>query len=241
MESLRLILAKKGRVQGVSGHLKQRRGKGAVSGTFTERDICSSGLVKLARQQGLQAKLVPASINDENDIQRTLELLVDHFRSAEQLELPPAPIGNEFWDIFCSTGNDLGVAKFNEKSTEALEHLLDFENSLPLLFAKRHYRGDDDEGTKCALGWHQLVCTAALADHTFGQKIRNDPAKSVTNMLLADDVGVGKTAEVMAYLAFLMAAWTSEEKRDIVEGRGRPPIIASGRALHALSIFWVTH
>ena len=183
----------------------------------------------VARQKGLKAKLVPASINDENDIQRTLELLVDHFRTAEQLELPPAPIGNQFWDIFCSTGNDLGVAKYNTKSTEDLELLLDFPNSLPLLFAKRHYRAHDEEGTPCALGWHQLVCTASLVDHTFGEAVRNDTARSITNMLLADDVGVGKMAEVMAYLAFLMAVWASKENRDIVEGRGRPPIIGTGK------------
>ena len=202
-----------------------------------------------ARKKGLKAKLVPAQVNDEGDIQRTLDELLDHFRNAEVFVSPANDMAPDMiWKMFDVEGQDMGVTEYKNKLKEDLEILLGFPGSRPLLFSKFLCTADSfasswdakegetrwevgGEGmAEIQLGWHQLVAIASLADHTFGS---SDPLaqKTVTNMLLADDVGVGKTAEVMGYLAFVMMVWASEANSERAEGKGRPPIVAQGELI----------
>jgi hypothetical protein len=195
---------------------------------------------------GTRTKLVAVGINEADDIQRTLEELVDHFRQQpESFDLPVGDmIPGKFWEIFDTDGRDMGITDFKLRSREELELLLGFEESRPYLFGKYFCRSDRsktswnagedkrfEEGgpdmEECKLGWHQLVGVAALVDHTFGRSGSSE-SRPVTNMLLADDVGVGKTAQVMAYLGFLMTVWASEAKYELAGGKGRPPIISTG-------------
>ncbi|KAJ3489622.1 hypothetical protein NLJ89_g11513 [Agrocybe chaxingu] len=58
---------------------------------------------------------------------------------------------------------------------------------------------------KVQLKWHQAVGVASILDKTFHGPNEAKPG----NILLCDAVGVGKTCQVMATIAFLQALWTS--------------------------------
>jgi hypothetical protein len=205
--------------------------------------------VKKARETGVRVKLIATGINKAEDIERTLEELVDVFRQQpESIDPPVVDMDPEkLWEIFDNDGQDMGVTEFKMHSREELEKLLGFQNTRPFLFnrylcktdpSKSSNAGNDKpeaeaDMVECKLGWHQLVGVAALVDHTFGESGLS-VSRPVTNMLLADDVGIGKTAEVMAYLAFLMVVWASESKSELAAGKGRPPIVSSGEIQAAL-------
>lgn len=77
--------------------------------------------------------------------------------------------------------------------------------------------------------WHQLVGVAAIiATMFFGAKVTSAPMSGV---LLADGVGVGKTAQVMATIAFLQQLVLIEQVQAVREKLNRPPIIRECPAL----------
>ncbi|KAF4584742.1 hypothetical protein EYR38_001973 [Pleurotus pulmonarius] len=74
-----------------------------------------------------------------------------------------------------------------------------------------------------SLLWHQLVGVAAIiATMFFGQRVTQAPMSGV---LLADGVGVGKTAQVMATIAFLQQVQVIETVEEVRNRVGRPPLI----------------
>ena len=69
-----------------------------------------------ARKKGLKAKLVPAQVNDEGDIQRTLDELLDHFRNAEVFVSPANDMAPDMiWKMFDVEGQDMGVTEYKNK------------------------------------------------------------------------------------------------------------------------------
>ncbi|KAM6500021.1 hypothetical protein JOM56_003035, partial [Amanita muscaria] len=67
-----------------------------------------------------------------------------------------------------------------------------------------------------SLLWHQLVGVASLATKAWGPDARHAPF----GILLADEVGVGKTAQVMAFIALLQLVHQCE-----LNGQQRPPLL----------------
>ncbi|KAF4598990.1 hypothetical protein EYR40_006078 [Pleurotus pulmonarius] len=74
-----------------------------------------------------------------------------------------------------------------------------------------------------SLLWHQLVGVAAIVSQMwYGQRVTSAPMSGV---LLADGVGVGKTAQVMATIAFIQQVELIEQVAAVAEKVNRPPII----------------
>jgi len=194
--------------------------------------------VEAAKKRGSR-KRIHAETMTEIDLRLLYDTLVDHFASSQtSVALNPMDEGDadieDLYKIFDQTGTDMGVTKFRRLDDQELMDLLDFPEGRPVLFAK--YRHNDTTQTPwespddrmwdvggellqpLRLLWHQLCGVASLVDGVF-QK----PGARVQNRLLADDVGIGKSAQVMGLIAFLILVWFAEK-----EGKTRPRIIADG-------------
>lgn len=118
---------------------------------------------------------------------------------------------------------DLGVVKFARYSEEALASLLNFPNGCPSLFAKfrsasglcawdgdnakQFIPGNPDMKPLCLL-WHQLVGIACVIDKAFSA----EPVEAgLPGVLIADAVGVGKTALSLGVIAFIIDAFYTQE------------------------------
>lgn len=132
---------------------------------------------------------------------------------------------------------DLGVGKFVQYSEETLSTLLDFPNGSPTLFAgfrsssglcawnandaKQFHSGNPDM-KPLRLLWHQLVGVASIVDKVFvAEPIKVEPP----GVLVADAVGVGKTALTLGLIAFIIDAFYVQEA---VAGRK-----VAGKLLHS--------
>lgn len=118
---------------------------------------------------------------------------------------------------------DLGVAKFVQHSEEALSSLLNFPNGCPTLFAKfrsasglcawdgdnvKQFIPGNPDMKSLRLLWHQLVGVASVVDKAFS----TEPVEAgVPGILIADAVGVGKTALTMGVIAFIIDAFYVQE------------------------------
>ncbi|TFK64365.1 P-loop containing nucleoside triphosphate hydrolase protein [Pluteus cervinus] len=155
---------------------------------------------------------------------------IDYFRRSpdpEEIMLRDQTLDNA---IALDT-EDLGVAEMSKCSTESLSTQLGFPNAKPPNWAD--YRHKDTkinphnspelfksaegspEFSQICLMWHQLVGVASMVQHAFTAAKR----KSNPGILLADGVGVGKTAQVMGFIAFLQLALK------LWQGVNAPPII----------------
>ena len=76
---------------------------------------------------------------------------------------------------------------------------------------------DGGEGMQ-ALGllWHQLVGVASMANKVWSSECTD----LAYGMLLADEVGVGKTAQVMGFIAFTQLVYQLEQ-----QGKAHPPLL----------------
>ncbi|KIM38289.1 hypothetical protein M413DRAFT_12967 [Hebeloma cylindrosporum] len=191
-----------------------------------------------ANKRGRKKKIV-ASTMDASDLQTLFSTLTDHFQELSARD----DVGqggsllvddnDDLRDIFAGE-DDMGVTAFAGKTFEELSALLDFPEGRPPLFARYRSKDttinswDDPDNLKwtqgaegllpLALQWHQLCGVAAMVDKLFVQQ-----RGGAMNVCLADDVGLGKSAQIMAFIAFLATVWFSEQG----EGRIRPPILAS--------------
>jgi len=142
------------------------------------------------------------------------------------------------WDQLVEDLGDMGVDVMKGKSIDELSNLLGFIGARPVNW--NNFRGTDNlvsawetniakdvqerfqsggqDMVALRLLWHQLCGVAAIVDKVWTEEKRPD----VHGVLLADDVGVGKTAQVMASIAFLQLVYRLEEK-----GLPRPPIIST--------------
>ena len=121
---------------------------------------------------------------------------------------------------------DLGVKQYSGYNDKSLDDILGLVQGRPILF--NHTRYDDpslnfwdnaesspSDASSCIhilqLLWHQKVGLARMIDHFWSTALL-EPGTS-TGIILADEVGLGKTAQVMAFIAF-----TIERRASQLEG-----------------------
>lgn len=151
-------------------------------------------------------------------------LFSDYFErvNAENITLDTsAPAAMDSLDA----GGDLGVGKYAKTSDLSLMAGLQFMDGRPANW--NPWKHDNTsitpwDGTNrplldygaanvkpLALLWHQLVGVTAMAEHMWG----TTPAADIPGMVLADGVGIGKTAQVMAVIALTQQVWMAERNQ----------------------------
>jgi hypothetical protein len=198
-------------------------------------------IVEKAVKRGSRKK-IRAETMSQMDLEVLYNTLVDHFTSTQTSVIQnPLDEGDnnvtDLYEIFDKDGADMGVSKYKTMGDETLMTDLDFSEGRPVLFAKyRHVdtmktawdNGEEDMWEKGGVGlkplrllWHQLCGVASIVDAVF-----QPLGTHVCNRILADDVGIGKSAQVMGVIAFLILHWYAERSQ-----AARPPIIADGELL----------
>ncbi|KAK0197634.1 P-loop containing nucleoside triphosphate hydrolase protein [Armillaria mellea] len=142
----------------------------------------------------------------------------------------PGLIEFQLWEAI----GDMGVEAWAKQTEEALLQLLRWPNGRPGEFnpcineslvdvwedteyANKVPPEGDAENTPTKLFWHQLVGITALVNMMWTVDERPD---GVEGAILADEVGLGKSAQIMGMLAFIMAA-----RRMQLAGKEPPPVI----------------
>ncbi|KAG0691676.1 hypothetical protein DFH29DRAFT_883952 [Suillus ampliporus] len=123
-----------------------------------------------------------------------------------------------------------------EMDNDKLNHLLQFPGGKPVLYAKFRSRTglcawDEDASQKfmkennnmelLSLLWHQCVGVVAIVDKIW-MSLRNEG--NTPGILIADEVGVRKTALTMGTIAFAIDAYWVQE---VAAGRGKPAGVTS--------------
>lgn len=124
---------------------------------------------------------------------------------------------------------ELGVSAFSMQSMEQLVQYLG-GNTATGLFGLRSecFQGfPSTTSTRISIQWHQVVGVAALATKLFG---RTPEGGRVTAMVLADQVGLGKTITLIGFIAFCQLEWARQrdERPTCV-----PPVISRSFPLKA--------
>ncbi|KAM6488891.1 P-loop containing nucleoside triphosphate hydrolase protein [Amanita muscaria] len=191
--------------------------------------------VEKARQRGRKLKMDPADLANKEAVQQIVNMYLDFFhREDGELNLDEGSIG-ELWNDACNDSGDMGVERMQTKTQEELCNLLSFQQGRPINWnsfrsvsnsrtaweetdevARAKFETGGDGMQELSLLWHQLVGVASLAVKAWG----TDPRHAPFGILLADEVGVGKTAQVMAFIALLQLVNQCE-----VNGQSRPPIL----------------
>lgn len=123
-------------------------------------------------------------------------------------------------EIFEQMG-DLGVEEFVHKLTDNLAKGLMFPNCKPPMFSMlRLISGkagwglnsvelteDDADAAPLRLLWHQLVGVSSIVKKLF---VEHRGLTKVPGLLLVDNVGLGKTAKVMAVIATIIQVQLGE-------------------------------
>jgi hypothetical protein len=137
------------------------------------------------------------------------------------------PSGRDDWN----DSPDLGVEKFNHLDDAQLNTLLQFPGGRPTLFAEfrsqtglsawdndmsKAFIKENDDMRPLSLLWHQRVGIAAVIDKIW---LPEQAPGEVPGILVADEVGVGKTALTMGTIAFVIDAFWVQE---VAAGRGKP-------------------
>lgn len=130
--------------------------------------------------------------------------------------------------------HDLSVEDYGHLNDEALDALLSLSDGNPAMFnptryvdASRNlwdYPNLHENHVNLSLLWHQKVGVATLVEHFWAPKDIGHGHQ--TGMILADEVGVGKTAQLMAFLAFLL---------ERVMSKAIPPIIRKHISINPFS------
>ncbi|KAM6491331.1 P-loop containing nucleoside triphosphate hydrolase protein [Amanita muscaria] len=220
--------------------------EGALAGVMAQFGIeekelkynkSNKSAVEKAHEKGKQKKMHPADLADKESVRQIINLYLDFFqRDDGELHLEGETAG-QLWLEACDQSGDLGVHDMSKKSEAELSTLLSFPNGRPLAWnnfsaegkastaweetdadmIKRYEEGGSPDMKPLYLLWHQLVGVASMAEKTW----RANNAETPFGILLADEVGVGKTAQVMAFIAFLQFVQQSE-----VKGSSRPTLLA---------------
>lgn len=142
---------------------------------------------------------------------------------------------------------DLGVECEYSMSSTDLAHNLGFPNGTPVLFNQFRHRGGltpwdpehaplfadpnaqrNPDLSRFNPHWHQLAGVHAIIRRVFSSK--QDCDESCTGMLVADDVGLGKTCQAILVIAFLADAVYRQE-----ENLSLPPLLS--KSLLSLRLF----
>jgi SNF2 family DNA or RNA helicase len=133
----------------------------------------------------------------------------------------------------CLQEVDLGVEEESSMDYDSASSALGFSNGLPFIFNRfRHKAGlnlwdnpdafnpespnfEQEKLLAAALHWHQIVGTHSICRTIFSQK-PSDEKSNARGMLIADEVGLGKTALVIAVLATLShLVWLQKNNRPL--------------------------
>ncbi|KIL63772.1 hypothetical protein M378DRAFT_11866 [Amanita muscaria Koide BX008] len=191
--------------------------------------------VEKAHQRGRQLKMDPADLANKEAVQQIVNMYLDFFQREDgELNLEEGTAG-ELWTEACNDSGDMGVAHMQTKTQEELCNLLSFQKGRPINWnsfrsfsnsataweeldevARAKFETGGDGMQELSLLWHQLVGVASLATKAWGPDARHAPF----GILLADEVGVGKTAQVMAFIALLQLVHQCE-----LNGQQRPPLL----------------
>lgn len=142
---------------------------------------------------------------------------VQLFRSMATEPVPPdIDFGDDTGAKEWSSSADLGVDVYCDLDDHALNRILNFPDGKPALFASFRsvsrkcsweakfshlfVEGNEDM-LPLSLLWHQRAGIAAVVDKVW---TKTETPNGVPGVLIADEVGVGKTALVMGTIAFLI-------------------------------------
>ncbi|KIJ64987.1 hypothetical protein HYDPIDRAFT_28327 [Hydnomerulius pinastri MD-312] len=182
-----------------------------------------------ARTRGRRrgTRVTGVHITDAADIEQIWALYMQLFQ-LQPSDMDPICIGDEDdpaghaqWH---EAAANIGVELFSNMDEATIHILLNFPGGRPTLFNEFRSLSDKsvwDESDGCAtafnasnsdmtslsLLWHQCAGIAALAGKVFTDQPGGPHPGRVPGVLIADEVGVGKTALVMGFIAFLIDVW----------------------------------
>lgn len=169
----------------------------------------------------------------EEDVTDIFNLYHEYFDNDVQDEdEPPIPDVVDDKQELNDCGGDFGMEAEATMTPASLALSLGFKTGLPPLFnTLRHRSGispwDDstlfvDPNTdplpgylsKMRLHWHQLGGVHSIVRSVFSKDA--DPQRQTLGVLVGDEVGLGKTAQAIAFIAFLnQAIWLQRSKRKL--------------------------
>ncbi|KAG2059837.1 hypothetical protein BDR06DRAFT_1002927 [Suillus hirtellus] len=180
-------------------------------------------------------KVKNVSLSAAGDINLIWLVYVQLYRTAPTEPDPPAvDLEGEDRDAMWEGSNDLGIDNFRMLDDAALNRLLNFPDGWPALFAcfrslSRKSAWDDSaekdfvEGNpdmqQLSLLWHQHVGIASIVKKIWRKE---EIHLGVPGILLADEVSIGKTAQVMGTIAFMIDQYWAHQ---IATGKAVSPVV----------------
>lgn len=168
----------------------------------------------------------------EEDVSDVLNLYHEYFNQiAEDEDEPPISDALPAQQQLNDCGGDFGMEVEASMTAVSLALSLGFTSGRPLLFNSLRDRSGltpwDDPSlfsnanadslppnlSKIQLHWHQLAGVHSIVRSVFST-VKND--SNTLGVLVADEVGLGKTAQAIAYIAFVIhAIWLRESGRKL--------------------------
>lgn len=192
-------------------------------------------LTSLARN----IKWKSSEIAAPDQIEQALATLLHHFESRGATYLTSiddiqGATESEDWAQGLGN-NEIGIEAFRSNTPEEISRLLGFDDGRPASFARwmslepgvsawdlhgnhaSKWEVGDAGLIPLKLKWHQLCGIASMVGMAFTAE---NESKGAKNILIADDVGIGKTAQLMGIIAFLIKCYFAHEKKQLL-----PPIL----------------
>ena len=200
-------------------------------------------MVLIFKLQGISkaTKILLSELSTKEDIADVLCLYHDfsnqsNIADAVSLEDQQPSLHVKFGEY--DDDSDPGVENESSMSPDMLADNLGFPGGLPLLFNKYRHRGglspwdsetvhlfdddaaqDDEDMIPFMPHWHQLAGTHAIFRKVFN--LEQDKS-ACTGMLIADDVGLGKTCQASMVIAALADAIQLQQ-----DGKNLPPLLGA--------------
>jgi len=200
--------------------------------------------------------IVVADLANDEEVELTWSMFIANFVVPTCNEVPEIENSDEVerWE---KDLGDCGVDRMKMKSSEELSAMLGFPDGRPATWScirstdpvlnpwdhPERFPGFTDEQTDSGtqvlghrvpdncqslqLLWHQLCGIASMVEKTFVDKEKSD----MPGIILADAVGVGKTAQIMGYIAFLQLVYRCERPGSVVP---RPSLIGMSSFRYSL-------
>jgi hypothetical protein len=161
----------------------------------------------------------------EDDLADLKRIYAEYFAQDDSENEPPLNTKVNIGLGASSKGEDLGMGDESSMNSETIAARLGFlRNSLPHQFNRHRHRMGLTSWTnpedfqdpssanlqRTSLHWHQLAGVHSIIRSTFSPE--RNMCGHCTGMLVCDEVGLGKTALVIATIAFLNECLSSERK-----------------------------